>query len=78
MSEEQDALTKVKVEVSDMYTNKVEIPTQTPCKKKGQYKINRNLMRVNRSSGFPTRSDTNRLLQSQMQARCMKFWLLVE
>ena len=26
-----------------------------------------------RSSGFPTRSDTNRPVQSQKQARCLKF-----
>ena len=28
-----------------------------------------------RSSGFPTRSDTNRPVQSQKQARSLKFWL---
>ena len=31
--------------------------------------------RVNRSSGFPTRSDINRPLQSQKQARSLKFWI---
>ena len=31
--------------------------------------------RENRSSGFPTRSDTNRSVQSQEQARYLKFWL---
>ena len=31
--------------------------------------------RENRSSGFPTRSDTNRSVQSQKQATCLKFWL---
>ena len=30
-------------------------------------------MRENRSSGFPTRSDTNRPVQSQKQARSLKF-----
>ena len=29
--------------------------------------------RENRSSGFPTRSDTNRAVQSQKQARSLKF-----
>ena len=29
--------------------------------------------RENRSSGFPTRSDTNRPVQSQKQARSLKF-----
>ena len=31
--------------------------------------------RENRSSGFPTRCDTNRSIQSQEQARYLKFWL---
>ena len=35
-------------------------------------------MRENRSSGFPTRSDTNQPVQSQKQARGLKFWLYVE
>ena len=30
--------------------------------------------RENRSSGFPTRSDTNRPVQSQKRARILKFW----
>ena len=29
--------------------------------------------REKRSSGFPTRSDTNRTVQSQLQARSLKF-----
>ena len=29
--------------------------------------------RENRSSGFPTRSDTNRAVQAQKQARSLKF-----
>ena len=32
----------------------------------------------NQSSGFPTRSDSNRSVQSQMQARSLKFWKKVE
>ena len=36
------------------------------------------MTRENQSSGFPTRSDTNRLVQSQKQARGLKFWLEVE
>ena len=35
-------------------------------------------MRENRSSGFPTRSYTNGLVQSQKQASGLKFWLSVE
>ena len=35
-------------------------------------------MRENWSSGFPTMSDTNRPVQSQQQARGLKFWLQVE
>ena len=35
--------------------------------------IRRAATRENRSSGFPTRSDTNRALQSQKQARSLKF-----
>ena len=35
-------------------------------------------MRENGSMGFPTRSDTNRPVQSQKQARGIKFGLLVE
>ena len=35
-------------------------------------------MRENRSSGFLTRCDTNRSVQSQEQARYLKFWLCVE
>ena len=31
--------------------------------------------RENRSSGVPTRCDTNRSVQSQEQARYLKFWL---
>ena len=31
--------------------------------------------RENRSSGFPTRSDTNRAVESQKQARSLKFWI---
>ena len=34
--------------------------------------------RENRSSGFPTRCDTNRSVQSQEQARGLKFRLYVE
>ena len=34
--------------------------------------------RENRSSGFPTRSDTNWHVQSQKKARILKFWVLVE
>ena len=34
--------------------------------------------RENRSSVFPTRSDTNRTVQLQKQARSLKFWLYVE
>ena len=34
--------------------------------------------RENRSSGFLTRSDNNRPVQSQKQARGLKFWLYVE
>ena len=30
---------------------------------------------VRRSSGFPTRSDTNRAVQSQKMARGLKFWM---
>ena len=32
-------------------------------------------MGENRSSGFPTRSDTNRPVQSQKIARTWKFWI---
>ena len=35
-------------------------------------------MRENLFSGFSTRCDTNRPVQSQKQARCLKFWHLVE
>ena len=35
-------------------------------------------MRENRSSGFTTRSDTNRPVQSQKQARSLKFWISEE
>ena len=35
-------------------------------------------MRENRSSGFLTLSDTNRPVQSQKQARILKFWAKVE
>ena len=35
-------------------------------------------MQENRSSGFPTRFDTNRPVQSQKQARGLKFRLKVE
>ena len=35
-------------------------------------------MRENRSSGFPTRSDTNRPVQSQKKVRILKFWVEVE
>ena len=31
----------------------------------------------NRSSGFPTRSDTNQAVQPQKIARGLKFWILV-
>ena len=34
--------------------------------------------RENRSSGFPTRSDTNRPVQAQKRARSLKFQILVE
>ena len=36
------------------------------------------MTRENRSSGFLTRCNTNQPVQSQEQARGMKFWLLVE
>ena len=32
-------------------------------------------MRENRSSGFPTRSDTNWPVQTQKQARSLKLWI---
>ena len=35
-------------------------------------------MRENRVSGFPSRSDTNRPVQSQKQARGLKVWISVE
>ena len=35
-------------------------------------------MRENRSSGFPTRSDTNRPVQAQKRARSLKFRISVE
>ena len=35
-------------------------------------------MRESRISGFPTRSDTNRPVQSQKQARSLKFRILEE
>ena len=35
-------------------------------------------MRENRSSGFPTRCDTNRPVQSLKQDRCLKLWIYVE
>ena len=35
-------------------------------------------MYLNRSSGFPTKFDTNRPVQSQKQARSLKFWIYVE
>ena len=31
--------------------------------------------RENRSAGFPTRSDTNRTVQSQKMARGLQFWI---
>ena len=34
--------------------------------------------REKRSSGFTTRSDTNRPVQSQKMARSLKFWIEVE
>ena len=40
--------------------------------------IIRAAMRENRSSGFPTSSDTNRPVQSQKQARTLKLWILEE
>ena len=40
--------------------------------------LSANEPRENQSSGFPTRSDTNRSVQSQRQARDLKFWLKVE
>ena len=36
------------------------------------------VMRENQSSGFSTRSDTIRPVQSQKQARSLKFWLEVQ
>ena len=35
-------------------------------------------MGENRSSGFPSRSDTNRPVHSQKKARLLKFWIYVE
>ena len=35
-------------------------------------------MRENRSSGFPTKSDKNRPVQSQKQTRSLKFWIYVQ
>ena len=35
-------------------------------------------MRENVSLGFPTRPDTNRPVQSQKQARTLKFWISEE
>ena len=35
-------------------------------------------MRENRSSGFPTRSDINRPIQSQKRAGSLKFWISEE
>ena len=35
-------------------------------------------MRENRSSGFLTRSDTNRRVQSQKKVRILKFWVEVQ
>ena len=35
-------------------------------------------MLENRSSGFPTRCDTNRLVQTRKQAKSLKFWIYVE
>ena len=32
-------------------------------------------MRENQSSGFPTRSDINQAVQSQKQAKGLKFWV---
>ena len=32
-------------------------------------------IRENRSSGFPTRSDTNRAVQSKKLGRGLKFWI---
>ena len=37
--------------------------------------INRAATRENRSSGFPTRSDTNRPVQAQKRARSLQFWI---
>ena len=34
--------------------------------------------RENRSLGFPTRSDINRPVQPQKQARGLKFWIYIE
>ena len=36
---------------------------------------NRAATQESRSSGFPTRSDTKRSLQSQKRARILKFWI---
>ena len=38
----------------------------------------RALTRENWSSGFPTKSDTNRPIQSQKKARILKVWVEVE
>ena len=35
-------------------------------------------MQENHSSGFPTRSDTYRPVQSQKKVRILKFWVAVE
>ena len=35
-------------------------------------------MRENWSSGFSTKSDTNRPIQAQKRARVLKFWILEE
>ena len=36
------------------------------------------LLREKSKFGFPTRSNTNRFIQSQRQARSLKFWIKVE
>ena len=40
--------------------------------------INNNLINENQQSGFPTRSETNRPVQSQKQARSLKFQIKEE
>ena len=56
----------------------VSLELSQQLKYKFNFYIIRAAMPENRSSGFPTRSDTNRPVQSQKQARTLKFWILEE